>query len=58
MKQNFWCRIFNLHKFEVYKETPIKDRHDNQIGLAIVSRCTNCGKVKSVKVYTEESYER
>lgn len=56
--QNIWCRIFNLHKYEVYKETPIKDRHGNEIGVVIISKCTNCGKLKNKTIYTEEGYGR
>lgn len=58
MKQNLWCKFFGLHKFEIMKEYPIKDRHDNEIGIVIVSRCSNCGKLKNKIIYTEEGYGR
>lgn len=56
--QNIWCRLFNLHKYNITETYDKLDRHGNVIGKVILSRCTNCGKIKSVTVYTEEGYGR
>lgn len=58
MSQNVWCRFFNIHKYEVLKEEELKDAHGILIGKVIVSRCTNCGKIKFIRIYTEISYGR
>lgn len=58
MSQNVWCRFFNIHKYEVLKEEELKDAHGILIGKVIISRCTNCGKIKSIRIYTEISYGR
>ena len=58
MSQNVWCRFFNIHKYEVLKEEELKDAHGILIGIVIISRCTNCGKIKSVRIYTEIGYGR
>lgn len=56
MKQNVWCKFFGLHKFEVFKQDKKTDPKGNVIGLVIISRCTNCGKIKSKTIYTESNY--
>ena len=58
MTQNVWCRFFNIHKYEVLKEEELTNAHSILVGKIIVSRCTNCGKIKSVRVYTETGYGR
>lgn len=58
MTQNVWCKIFGIHKYEVLKEEELRDAHGTLVGKVIVSRCTNCGKIKSVRIYTETGYER
>ena len=58
MSQNVWCKFFGIHKYEVLKEEELRDAHGTLVGKVIVSRCTNCGKIKSVRIYTETSYER
>lgn len=58
MKQNIWCKLFNLHKYEVIKEEDLTDNKGNKIGIIIVSRCTNCGKIRRTKIYTENGHER
>lgn len=58
MSQNVWCRFFNIHKYEVLKEEELRDAHGTLVGKVIVSRCTNCGKIKSVRIYTEIGYGR
>ena len=54
MKQNLWCKIFNLHKYEIIKEENFNNRHRDIIGTIIISRCTNCGKIKHTKIITED----
>ena len=58
MTQNVWCKFFNIHKYEVLKEEELTNSHSILVGKIVVSRCTNCGKIKSVRIYTEISYER
>lgn len=57
MKQNIWCKFLGLHKYEVLKEEKKTDPKGNVIGFVIVSRCTNCGKIFSKTIYTEECHE-
>ena len=50
MKQDLKCMI-GSHKFEVYKEEDIKlAGTEIVVGKAIVSRCSNCGKIKVEEV--------
>ena len=58
MKQNVWCKFLNLHKHEIIKEEELKDAHGILVGKVIISRCSNCGKIKSVRIYTETGYGR
>ena len=58
MKQNVWCKFLNLHKYEIMQEEKKTDRKSNVIGKVILSRCTNCGKIKQTVIYTEEGYGR
>lgn len=56
MKQNVWCKFLNLHKYEIMQKEPMRDRKSNVIGKVIISRCTNCGKLRQTVIYTEEGY--
>lgn len=56
MKQNIWCKFFRLHKFEVFQQEKKTDPKGNVIGLVIISRCSNCGKIVSKTIYTESNY--
>ena len=58
MKQNVWCKFLNFNKHEIIKEEPMRDRKNNVIGKVIISRCTNCGKLRQTTIYTEEGYGR
>ena len=58
MKQNVWCKFLNLHKYEIMQEEKKTDRKGNVIGKVILSRCTNCGKIKQTVIYTETGYGR
>ena len=40
------------NKCEVLKQEDIKDVYGHAIGIAIISRCSNCGKIKTSYVYT------
>lgn len=56
MKQNIWCRFFNLHKYETVKEENLTNKHGDIIGIVIICKCNNCGKIKQTVVYTEQGY--
>ena len=56
MKQNVWCKFLNLHKYEIMHVEPMRDIKSNVIGKVIISRCTNCGKLRQTVIYTEEGY--
>ena len=58
MTQNVWCKIFGIHKYEVLKEEELRDAHGILVGKVIISRCSNCGKIKAKTIYTETNYER
>ena len=58
MTQNVWCNLFGIHKYEVLKEEELRDAHGILVGKVIISRCSNCGKIKSVRIYTETGYGR
>lgn len=53
-KNKLYC-AFGLHQFEVYKEEKLSDVRGNIIGKVIINRCSNCGKIKSYKIYTTET---
>ena len=55
MGLNKQCFI-GLHHYEVYKEVEVKDTNDTTIGINIISRCTNCGKIKIESVATDANY--
>ena len=46
MKQDTKC-AFGLHKYEVYAEHEIKDYNGTVIQKALVSRCSNCGRLRT-----------
>lgn len=55
MGLNKQCFI-GLHHYEVHKEVEVKDSTDATIGINIVSRCSNCGKIKVEFVATNANY--
>lgn len=55
MGLNKQCFI-GLHHYEVYKEVEVKDNNDTTVGINIISRCTNCGKIKIEFVATDANY--
>ena len=58
MKQNVWCKFLNFHKYEIFREETLLNKHGDIIGTVIISKCSNCGKIKQTVVYTEEGYGR
>lgn len=48
---NLKCK-FGLHEYEVLKEEPLMTAKGNQIGVVIISRCKNCGKIVSKHIET------
>ena len=57
MSQDFKCSI-GLHKYEVLEKKDVKNPYGAIIGTIIISRCTNCGKIKETTVYTDNNYRR
>ena len=55
MGLNKQCFI-GLHHYEVYKEVEVKDTNDTTVGINIISRCNNCGKIKIEFVATDANY--
>lgn len=49
--QDFKC-FFGEHHYEVYKEIPLTDIRNNIIGKIIINRCSNCGKIKQIRIIT------
>ena len=58
MTQNVWCRFFNIHKYEILKEEELRNSYNILVGKIIIFRCSNCGKIKYVRIYTDCDYER
>jgi len=52
MSQDLKC-FFGLHKFEVLKEEAVKHPYGTVVGTVVISRCKNCGKIKSKTIYTD-----
>lgn len=49
--------FIGLHKYEVIKEVEVKDVNtDTVVGINIVSRCTNCGKINSTFVSSDSRF--
>ena len=57
MSQDFKCSI-GRHKYEVIEKKDVKNPYSAIIGTIIISRCTNCGKIKETTVYTDNNYRR
>ena len=58
MKQNVWCKFLNLHKYEILREESLTNRHGDIVGTVIISKCSNCGKIKHIRIYIDCDYER
>ena len=49
--------FIGLHKYEVIKEIEVKDINaDTVVGINIVSRCTECGKINSTFVSSDSRF--
>ena len=49
--------FIGLHKYEVIKEVEVKDVDtDTVVGINIVSRCTECGKISSTFVSSDSRF--
>lgn len=57
MSQDTKC-AFGLHKYEILEEKEIKSAYGIVLGYTIVSRCSNCGKIKETAVYTDNSQRK
>lgn len=52
MRKGIKCAL-GLHHYEVLKEEPLMLAGTNiEIGKVIVSRCADCGKIKSIQIRT------
>jgi len=43
-----------LHKSDIHKEIDLTDLKGTVVGLVIINRCDNCGKITHTKVKTVE----
>lgn len=57
MSQDLKC-YFGLHKYEVLERKEVTNKYDFVIGIVIISRCSNCGKIKETVVYNDLDYRR
>ena len=57
MSQDFKCFI-GLHKFEVLEKKDIKNPYGAIVGMTIISRCSNCGRIKETDIYLDNYYRR
>ena len=49
--------FIGLHKYEVLKEVEVKDVDtDTVVGINIVSRCTECGKINSTFISSDSRF--
>lgn len=55
--QDFKCAI-GLHKCVIEERQPIRNPYDIIIGTTIITKCTNCGKIKEFSYYTDSNYRR
>lgn len=49
--------FIGLHEYEVLKEVEVKDVDtDTVVGINIVSRCTECGKINSTFISSDSRF--
>ena len=49
--------LIGLHSYEVLKEVEVKDnKNDVVVGINIVSRCKECGKISTTFVGTDSNF--
>lgn len=58
MKKLIGCKFLGTHQYYIQSEEPKCDAKGNVIGKIIISRCSICGNIKAVTIYTEENYGR
>jgi len=52
MTQDTKCAL-GLHKYEVFEQKVVKNAYGIEVGSSIISRCSNCGKIKVKTIYTD-----
>lgn len=52
---NFKC-LLGVHTFEPYKEVEVKNVRGEVESITIISKCSNCGKLKNHTVQTLKTY--
>ena len=57
MSQDAKCWI-GLHKYEVLEKKEVINPYNAKIGIIIISRCSNCGKINEDIIYTDNNYRR
>lgn len=57
MSNDLKC-YFGLHHYEVLESKDIKNPYGAVVGTTIISRCTNCGKIREDVIYTDNNYKR
>lgn len=48
---DFKCFI-GVHKYDVHSTHPLMDTRNMNLGVVIVNRCNNCGKIRNNKIIT------
>lgn len=43
-----------LHSYQIHKEIALTNISNSNVGLVIINRCTNCGKISHSKIRTVE----
>lgn len=51
--KDFKCFI-GVHKYDVFKEIDVVDGNGLKLAYIVVSRCTNCGKIKENRIRISE----
>lgn len=57
MSQDCKCYL-GLHHYEVLETKEIKNPYGVIVGMTIISRCSNCGKIKEKPIYLNNAYRR
>ena len=57
MSNDFKCFV-GLHKYEVFEKKDIKNPYGVVVGMTIISRCSNCGRIKETDIYLDNYYRR
>ena len=48
--------LLGFHKCEIIETKPLEGYTDQPVGIVIISRCINCGKIYDKKIYTDDLY--